>query len=81
MEGKYTAISNDNSNISESVVAEAIVRLSVADLQREHDKAEAQLALLDADPSIIPPQREGDILRESLGYKLYDMAWTVIRYG
>lgn len=50
------------------------------DVQREHTKAEAQLALLDSDPSIIPPQREDDVLRESLNYKLYDMAWTIIRF-
>lgn len=65
----------------DAVPPEQVVRLAVEDVEREHTKAEAQLALLDSDPSIIPPQKQDDVLRESLNYKLYDMAWTILRFG
>jgi hypothetical protein len=42
---------------------------------------EARLALSDADPMLLPPLGDEEILRQSLRYKRYDMAWMLIRWA
>uniref|UniRef100_A0A914L7G2 Nuclear pore complex protein Nup160 homolog n=2 Tax=Meloidogyne incognita group TaxID=654580 RepID=A0A914L7G2_MELIC len=67
-------------NISEPNKKQLLI--TKADISRELLKIEARLALIDADPTIVPPLEEAGILYESLRYKRYDMAWLLIKeYG
>uniref|UniRef100_A0A1I8B7X5 ER membrane protein complex subunit 1 n=1 Tax=Meloidogyne hapla TaxID=6305 RepID=A0A1I8B7X5_MELHA len=54
-------------------------QITKSDVSRELLKIEARLALIDADPTIVPPLEEAGILYESLRYKRYDMAWLLIK--
>jgi hypothetical protein len=56
------------------------LQITKEDVSRELLKVESRLALIDADPAIVPPLEEIGILYESLRYKRYDMAWLLIKF-